>query len=456
MEQKRHPILACVLLVMLSLSSVLTGYPTKGISVPAEAATVTKYYIYLDDRGFEVTREQYNDLYERQGDPIALLEYLRSILGNRMPESFREISGRIVTGDITPKPDDQTALSNDFIIQSGELVRYLGKDKIVTLPSNVTAVRAGAFYGNSSVKAVILPKTVKRVENYAFYNCAALKYIVFSAGTGSLGDTILYGCDKLTNFVAPKGSKAYSYAQKKDIPVTTGQKTQFAKSRVYLLQGDSEKNTVLNTVYAAKWKSSKKKIASVSSSGKIKAKKAGKATITATVNGKKISCKVTVMKKTINQRVNQVIKSVIQKDMSKYQKVKAVHNWLIKNVKYDYYRYLEGRVPSVSHTAKGALLKKTAVCDGYAHAFDMIMKKLKIKSKFVAGRAGGGGHAWNMVKLGGKWYHVDTTFDDPVVNNSNKNTKPYYTYFLKSSSVMKKSHSWKKSRYPKCTSRKYD
>lgn len=44
--------------------------------------------------------------------------------------------------------------------------------------------------------------------------------------------------------------------------------------------------------------------------------------------------------------------------MTNYQKVQAVHNWMIRNVKYDYYSLKRGYVPSVSHTAKGALLKK--------------------------------------------------------------------------------------------------
>ena len=197
-------------------------------------------------------------------------------------------------------------------------------------------------------------------------------------------------------------------------------------------------------------------MAKVSSSGKVKAKKTGKATITATANGKKYKYKVTVLKKTEKNRVKQIIKVSVKKDMTKYEKIKAVHNWFIKNVKYDYYHYLSGNVPMVSHTAKGALLKKVAVCDGYAYAFQKVMKKLGIGCKFVVGTGGGGGHAWNMVKTGGKWYHVDVTFDDPIVNRSNANTTPYYTYFMKSSSVMKKTHSWKTSQYPKCTSKKYD
>ena len=42
------------------------------------------------------------------------------------------------------------------------------------------------------------------------------------------------------------------------------------------------------------WKSNKPKIATVNKSGKVVAKKKGKATITATVNGKKVKCVVTV------------------------------------------------------------------------------------------------------------------------------------------------------------------
>jgi len=153
---------------------------------------------------------------------------------------------------------------------------------------------------------------------------------------------------------------------------------------------------------------------------------------------------------------NQIIKSVIKKDMTNYQKVQAVHNWMIRNVKYDYYSLKRGYVPSVSHTAKGALLKKVAVCDGYSRAFQMVMRKLKIPCRFVTGSSGSVGHAWNMVKLSGKWYHIDVTFDDPIINGTNTNKKPYYTYFLKSSSVMKKTHHFTASKYPKCNSKKYD
>ena len=55
------------------------------------------------------------------------------------------------------------------------------------------------------------------------------------------------------------------------------------------------KNTSARKV---KWKSSKKSVASVSKKGVVKARKVGKATITATIKGKKFQCKVTVISKT--------------------------------------------------------------------------------------------------------------------------------------------------------------
>lgn len=449
-----------VVLLLIALSGGLVG-PTAA-PVQSQAAVVTRYYIYLDSAGYEVTQQEYEWIYNNQNNEQNLKQCLKVVLGDRMPASFTIVSGKVVSYDDSVPGDPELPITNqpynstDFVIRNGVLVSYKGSAAVVQLPDTVTEVASLAFYNNDKVKAVIVPSGVKSIGKYAFANCASLKYIVFPKETTSFGEKIIYQCNKLTNVVAPKGSKAYQYAKDNDLVVVTNRATKFEYSRIYLLRGDKEKIQLLNNLDSVKWKSSKKSVVSVSSSGMIKAKKKGTATITATANGKKYTYKVTVYPKTVKKRVNQIVKSVIRGDMSKYEKIKAVHNWMIRNVKYDYDRLLTGTIPQVSHTAKGALIKKVAVCDGYAYAFQMVMKKLGIPCRFVVGRSGNVGHGWNMVKLGGKWYHVDVTFDDPIVNGSNTNTTPYYTYFLKSTSVMKKTHSFKASKYPKCTSKKYD
>lgn len=57
------------------------------------------------------------------------------------------------------------------------------------------------------------------------------------------------------------------------------------------------KNAPKKAVKKAVWKSSNKKVATVDKSGKVVAKAKGKATVTVKVNGRKLSCKVTVADK---------------------------------------------------------------------------------------------------------------------------------------------------------------
>ena len=70
-------------------------------------------------------------------------------------------------------------------------------------------------------------------------------------------------------------------------------KPKLSKTKVTMYIGQSLKLSVKGAS-KVKWKTSDKKIATVTSSGKVKAKKAGKVTITATVKEKKLKCKITV------------------------------------------------------------------------------------------------------------------------------------------------------------------
>lgn len=354
------------------------------------------------------------------------------------------------------EPAEEIPEESDFQITGGTLIKYNGEENVVRVPSNVKVIDTYAFFGNSGIKAVILPSSVTAVRRFAFSDCPSLRYIVFTKNVISISDKAIDECRKLTNIVAPKGSGPYEYARSRDIPVVVDETLCFLEKKVVMLPGDLTKNTLLNNVYPVDWKSSNKKVATVMANGRVRAKRAGRTVITAVAGGKKCRFHVVVQRLTEKNRVNQIIRTSVQKDMTKYQKIKAVHNWFIKNVRYDIRLFTEGKIPSVSHTSRGALVKGVAVCDGYAYAFQKVMKKLGIACRFVTGASGGVGHAWNMVKLGGKWYHVDVTFDDPIINGSDKNKTPFYEFFLKSSSVMKKSHSWRRGNYPACTSRKYD
>lgn len=97
-------------------------------------------------------------------------------------------------------------------------------------------------------------------------------------------------------------------------------KVKISNTRITLTVGQSKTLKVKGTKKKPKWSSSKKSVATVSKKGKVVAKKAGNATITAKIGKKKYKCKVTVKNKVI-----------------KYGKVAG-------NVTY-FYNYYRGNVP---------------------------------------------------------------------------------------------------------------
>lgn len=75
-------------------------------------------------------------------------------------------------------------------------------------------------------------------------------------------------------------------------------KVKLNKTKLTLTEGKSYTLKLKNNKKKVKWTSTKKNVATVTAKGKVKAKKAGKTTITAKVSGKKYKCRVTVKEKT--------------------------------------------------------------------------------------------------------------------------------------------------------------
>ena len=135
------------------------------------------------------------------------------------------------------------------------------------------------------------------------------------------------------------------------------------------------------------------------------------------------------------------INKIITKGMSDFEKAKAIHDYMVMNIDYDYANYRANTIPSDSYTALGALKNKYAVCAGYAKTFKLLCELAGLECTYVTGTAGGP-HAWNQVKVDGKWYNVDVTWDDPVSTDKAFDDHKYnrYSYFLISDELMYKDH----------------
>lgn len=327
------------------------------------------------------------------------------------------------------------------------------KLKKVRLSEKLSSIPIGCFADCISLQTINIADSCTQIGYDAFAGCTNLYQISIKKSVKSITSSTFTDCNKeRLTIVAPKDSYAAKFAKKYGIMTTTTKATKLSNKSKNMIAKEKFQLYLYNPSKKVKWKSDHSSIASVNSVGKITAKKNGKATITAICDGKSYKCKVTIRSKTTNSVLRVIYKQYVKENMSDYEKVVAAHKWLIQNVKYDSRLYTKGDVPWVSHTAKGALQYGVAVCDGYSKAFMTIMEHYNIPCMMVTG----GQHAWNLVKIKNKWYHVDCTFDDPIVNWNFNNTHVYKTYFLKTDAYMAKDHTWVRKYFPKANSTSVD
>lgn len=113
---------------------------------------------------------------------------------------------------------------------------------------------------------------------------------------------------------------------------------------------------------------------------------------------------------------DKIISENITSEMTDAEKVRVLHNYLVANCEYDIVNYNKGTITQESRLAYGALINKKAVCQGYCAAFSLLCGRAGVSCIVVGGNAPNShdSHAWNVVLIDGKRYHVDTTHDDPV------------------------------------------
>lgn len=170
---------------------------------------------------------------------------------------------------------------------------------------------------------------------------------------------------------------------------------------------------------------------SITNDGLVTAKKAGTTEYWAKYGDALYRC-VVVVNQAGETALSKKVVEIADKfrHLSDVDKVMAVHDYLIDHIEYSN--------PHIRSFAYGALIEGKAVCQGYAQSLAMILNNLNVECHTIVAMTKGSNpvlHEWVRVKLDGKWYYIDLTWDDtPWAEDKN------YKYFLINTDMISRDH----------------
>lgn len=143
--------------------------------------------------------------------------------------------------------------------------------------------------------------------------------------------------------------------------------------------------------------------------------------------------KIQEHQKAMEARVKKLVRP--WENATEKEKELFVHDFICENIKYDKLK------KAYSHEIIGPLGQGVGVCEGIAKAVKILCDALKIWCMITVSDANPEKnikyrHAWNIVRIDGKFYHLDATFDNTLSKNGNLR----YDYFNLSDHAIFRDH----------------
>ncbi len=136
----------------------------------------------------------------------------------------------------------------------------------------------------------------------------------------------------------------------------------------------------------------------------------------------------------VDAYLKNAVNSIITANMSEYDKVKAVSNYIENKYSYDYELNestkklnsneindtINRKQIYVSTSVYSALNTSKTICQGYSMTAYKMLKDAGLDCRIISGTLNGEEHVWNKVKVNGVWYYLDIT------NNDTSNSQAYF------------------------------
>lgn len=152
------------------------------------------------------------------------------------------------------------------------------------------------------------------------------------------------------------------------------------------------------------------------------------------------------------------VQTNITPTMTEEEKVRAINDYMVREYRYTFGD--RGELFGEEHgteklgnysvyTSFSLLYGKGGVCNSKANMFYHLAKAAGLEVIYISGTGNGGDHAWNMVKVDGKWYHLDNTWNRGHYEGTSE--YEYFNksdYYLKGDNTMSRDHNWDRTKYP--------
>lgn len=132
----------------------------------------------------------------------------------------------------------------------------------------------------------------------------------------------------------------------------------------------------------------------------------------------------------LNKKVDEIYNKVYDQNKNVRDNIKAFHDYIIDNTVYDQTN-TAGTSNINSSTAIGVLFEGKGICSGYTDSMALFLYKMGIPNTRISSDS----HVWNLVYIDNAWYHLDLTWDDPIISDGSNIIS--YKYFLINNDTLK-------------------
>jgi hypothetical protein len=161
-------------------------------------------------------------------------------------------------------------------------------------------------------------------------------------------------------------------------------------------------------------------------------------------NLKEVDSLIQVMKYDKSLSLDELTIKITKPFKNNTDKTRAIFDWIADNIEYDYKDYEDNTITNKQVQPDVVFQKRKGVCEGYSNLFRYMLDYCDIENEVIRGYGRNNlktifvnkpNHAWNSVKLNGKWYLFDVTWARDTLKK-----KVDYFYFKTNPNIFILSH----------------